>query len=99
MCVADVTEAKWLKVWKPRRLDEARRGVAWKQWGPYLSDRQWGTVHEDDSDNGDAWSYFSDDQARSRMRPNEMVPLQIDLATGGRPYLFLRSRNPRRADP
>ena len=49
-----------------RRLGEARRGVAWKEWGPYLSERQWGTVREDYSDNGDAWSYFSHDQARSR---------------------------------
>ena len=48
------------------RLDEARAGVPWKRWGPYLSERQWGTVREDYSDNGDAWSYFSHDQARSR---------------------------------
>ena len=45
---------------------EARDGVPWKRWGPYLSERQWGTVREDYSDNGDAWSYFSHDQARSR---------------------------------
>jgi hypothetical protein len=38
----------------------------WKKWGPYLSERQWGTVREDYSDNGDAWGYFSHDQARSR---------------------------------
>jgi hypothetical protein len=49
-----------------QRLDEARRGASWKRWGPYLSERQWGTVREDYSDNGDAWSYFSHDQARSR---------------------------------
>ena len=48
------------------RLEEARAGVPWKRWGPYLSERQWGTVREDYSDNGDAWSYFSHDQARSR---------------------------------
>ena len=48
------------------RLAEARDGVAWKRWGPYVSERQWGTVREDYSDNGDAWSYFSHDQARSR---------------------------------
>jgi hypothetical protein len=49
------------------RLDEAReKGVPWKQWGPYLSERQWGTVREDYSDNGDAWNYFTHDQARSR---------------------------------
>ena len=48
------------------RLREARRGVGWRRWGPYLSERQWGTVREDYSDNGDAWNYFTHDQARSR---------------------------------
>jgi hypothetical protein len=49
------------------RLDEARRQkAAWKKWGPYLSERQWGTVREDYSDSGDAWNYFSHDHARSR---------------------------------
>jgi hypothetical protein len=38
----------------------------WKKWGPYLSERQWGTVREDYSDNGNAWDYFTHDQARSR---------------------------------
>ena len=38
----------------------------WMRWGPYLSERQWGTVREDYSDNGNAWDYFSHDQARSR---------------------------------
>lgn len=38
----------------------------WKIWGPYLSDRQWGTVREDYSQNGDAWSYFTHDMARSK---------------------------------
>ena len=45
------------------RLRAARDGVPWRFWGPYLSERQWGTVREDYSDNGDAWSYFSHDQA------------------------------------
>ena len=50
-----------------RRLAEARdKNVPWRKWGPYLSERQWGTVREDYSDNGDAWNYFSHDQARSR---------------------------------
>jgi hypothetical protein len=50
------------------RLREAdEEGMAWRRWGPYLSDRQWGTVREDYSDNGDAWSSFSHDQARSRV--------------------------------
>jgi hypothetical protein len=49
------------------RLTEAReQGGAWKKWGPYLSERQWGTVREDYSDSGNAWDYFSHDQARSR---------------------------------
>ena len=49
------------------RLDEAReQTMPWKQWGPYLSERQWGTVREDYSESGDAWNYFSHDQARSR---------------------------------
>jgi hypothetical protein len=50
-----------------QRLDEARdESVPWKKWGPYLSERQWGTVREDYSENGNAWDYFSHDQARSR---------------------------------
>jgi len=50
-----------------QRLDDAdRRGVAWRRWGPYLSERQWGTVREDYSGGGDAWSSFTHDQARSR---------------------------------
>src|SRR5579871_3201262 len=50
------------------RLQESKDGVkAWKQWGPYLSERQWGTVREDYSPNGDAWNYFTHDQARSRI--------------------------------
>jgi mannosylglycerate hydrolase MGH1-like protein len=49
------------------RLEQARQGkAAWKAWGPYLSERQWGTVREDYSSDGEAWSYFSHDQARSR---------------------------------
>ena len=55
----DVTEQK--------RLNEAREaGIPWKKWGPYLSERQWGTVREDYSQDGNAWAYFSHDQARSR---------------------------------
>src|SRR5271155_4092295 len=49
------------------RLQEAHEGKqAWRKWGPYLSERQWGTVREDYSDSGDAWNYFSHDQSRSR---------------------------------
>ena len=50
-----------------RRLAEAAAGlVPWKKWGPYLSERQWGTVREDYSENGDAWNFFTHDHARSR---------------------------------
>ena len=49
------------------RLEEARSGTAaWKKWGPYLSERQWGTVREDYSESGDAWNFFTHDHARSR---------------------------------
>ncbi len=50
-----------------QRLVEARdRQVPWRKWEPYLSERQWGTVREDYSEDGNAWDYFSHDQARSR---------------------------------
>src|SRR5579859_3327506 len=47
-------------------LNVVKKGVAWKKWGPYLSERQWSTVREDYSPSGDAWGYFPHDQARSR---------------------------------
>jgi hypothetical protein len=57
--VVDVAEQK--------RLNDAREsGIPWKKWGPYLSERQWGTVREDYSHDGNAWAYFSHDQSRSR---------------------------------
>jgi hypothetical protein len=50
-----------------QRLAEARQGAAaWRRWGPYLADRQWGTVREDYSEDGDAWAYLPHDHARSR---------------------------------
>jgi hypothetical protein len=50
-----------------QRLRDAREGHApWKRWGPYLSERQWGTVREDFSPSGNAWDYFSHEQSRSR---------------------------------
>ena len=49
------------------RLQEARTAkIPWRKWGPYLSERQWGTVREDYSQDGNAWDYFSHDQSRSR---------------------------------
>ena len=57
--VVDVAEQK--------RLNDAREaGIPWKKWGPYLSERQWGTVREDYSHDGNAWGYFTHDQSRSR---------------------------------
>jgi len=53
----------------PERLrlkQDKERQKNWKHWGPYLSERQWGTVREDYSDFGSAWEHFSHDQARSR---------------------------------
>src|SRR6202011_4441550 len=50
-----------------QRLDEDEsRKKNWKRWGPYLSERQWATVREDYSEQGDTWSYFPHDHARSR---------------------------------
>ena len=49
------------------RLQATREGKApWKKWGPYLSERQWGTVREDYSEDGNAWNFFTHDHARSR---------------------------------
>src|SRR5579862_2377558 len=49
-----------------QRLEEALAGKKWRRWGTYLSERQWGTVREDYSPNGDAWSYFPYEHARLR---------------------------------
>ena len=49
-----------------RMQEDDRRTKNWKRWGPYLSERQWGTVREDYSAHGSVWSYFTHDQARSR---------------------------------
>ena len=55
------------EVVEQKRLKSAREeGVPWKKWGPYLSERQWGTVREDYSEGGDAWNFFTHDHARSR---------------------------------
>jgi hypothetical protein len=49
-----------------RRLQEADNGLSWRRWGPYLSERQWGTVREDPGKGDDTWNAFTHDQARSR---------------------------------
>src|SRR5712671_6958335 len=62
-----MAEQKSIEVKEQKRLNDARdAGIPWKKWGPYLSERQWGTVREDYSDDGNAWDYFSHDQSRSR---------------------------------
>ena len=54
---------KVVTVSEQKRLTDAReKGIAWKKWGPCLSERQWGTVREDYSEDGNAWDYFSHDQ-------------------------------------
>jgi hypothetical protein len=61
------TPLGYVEVTEQKRLNEAReKGIAWKKWGPYLSERQWGTVREDYSEDGSAWAYFSHEQSRSR---------------------------------
>ena len=50
----------YVEVTEQKRLNAAReQGVPWKKWGPYLSERQWGTVREDYSKDGNAWDYFT----------------------------------------
>ena len=57
----------YVQTCEQKRLNDCREtGIPWKKWGPYLSERQWGTVREDYSKDGQAWNYFTHDQARSR---------------------------------
>jgi len=55
-----------IKAEDKRLEDNTAHSVFWKKWGPYLSERQWGTVREDYSEDGEAWDYFPHDHARSR---------------------------------
>ncbi len=65
--MTDSGPLSYVMVTEQKRLNDAREsGVPWKKWGPYLSERQWGTVREDYSRDGNAWNYFSHDQSRSR---------------------------------
>src|SRR5690349_3139505 len=53
-----------IDVAEQKRLNDARdAGIPWKKWGPYLSERQWGTVREDYSQDGNAWDYLTHDTA------------------------------------
>jgi hypothetical protein len=83
-----------------RRLAEDRDGKnVWKRWGPYVSDRQWGTVREDYSPGGDAWEYFPHDHARMRAYrwgedgiagisdDNQLIVLALALWNGKDPIL------------
>ena len=82
------------------RLQEARKGTSnWKKWGPYLSQRQWGTVREDYSQDGNARDYLTHDQARSRAYhwgedglagisdEKELLCFSVDLWNGRDPIL------------
>jgi len=61
------TPVAHIETHEQKRLTDTRElGVPWKKWGPYLSERQWGTVREDYSESGDAWNFFTHEQARSR---------------------------------
>jgi hypothetical protein len=63
----DTSPLEYVQVTEQKRLNDARElGIPWKKWGPYLSERQWGTVREDYSKDGNAWNYFTHDQSRSR---------------------------------
>jgi hypothetical protein len=86
-------------------MDEARdRAVPWLRWGPYLSERQWGTVREDYSEGGDAWDCLSHDQARSRddrrcegglaSTSDDRQRLCFSLEPGGRHFFPRRAEEP-----
>jgi hypothetical protein len=73
--IVDVTEQT--------RLNDAReKQIPWKKWGPYLSERQWGTVREDYSEDGNAWNYFTHDQACSRAYKWAKMGLAVCATTG-----------------
>jgi hypothetical protein len=61
-----IVDQKLLIMEKTRLAEDRDNNKPWKKWGPYLSERQWGTVREDYSENGDAWNFFTHDHARSR---------------------------------
>ena len=71
-----------------KRLQAQRKGDAnWQQWGPYMSERSWGTVREDYSPDGNAWNYLPHDHARSkayRWNRTEGAPVRAD-GTAGQP--------------
>ena len=63
--VQENPQMSYVEVTERKRLNEAcEHDIPWKKWGPFLSERQWETVRDDYSQNGDVWNYFSHDQAR-----------------------------------
>src|SRR5262249_27100000 len=66
LTAGDPTTARVDDAESARLAEDARREKNWKRWGPYLSERQWGTVREDYSASGEVWAYFTHDHARSR---------------------------------
>ena len=67
MMPTDKPSMVYIETKEQRRLNETRESkIPWKKWGPYLSERQWGTVREDYSADGNAWEYLTHDQSRSR---------------------------------
>ena len=67
---ASVSSARWIDRWKLRRvrpIEAQRREQHWRRWGPYLSERAWGTVREDYSAKGQAWEYFPFEHAHLRV--------------------------------
>jgi hypothetical protein len=67
-----------------RLAEDARGERTWKQWGPYLSGRQWGTVREDYSPHGNAWEYLPHDMARSRAYRGERMASPASAMTVSR---------------
>jgi hypothetical protein len=63
---ANAPAAKVAATEEAKRLASIAEGQEWRRWGPYVAERQWGTVREDYSENGDAWNYFPFEQAMSR---------------------------------
>ena len=61
-----VDQHEYLSEEEKRLRDDRERTKYWKKWGPYVAERQWATVREDYSENGDAWSHFSHEHARLR---------------------------------
>ena len=86
------------------RLAEADAGIVpWRRWGPYLADRQWGTVREDYSENGDCWNSFPHDHARRRTG-GELPPLLKQIlqeysATGMPPAYLPRTSHKDNGEP